>query len=293
MPAINNETPSELIARQLRSAVLHRTRVEGCALVWQQWPAPAANAIPLLLIHGGFGSWTHWARNIAGLSKERAVWTLDLPGLGSSDDMPEPQTVRHFAELVLASWYQLSSEAAQFELAGFSFGAMVAGRVAALSGARCSRCTLIGASGFGVLHHQVPLLQPLGSAASPASAREIHRENLARLMLHRAESIDDLAVYIHGDNLARHRFRSRAIAGSDDLARMLPTITAPLVGLWGESDATAGSAALIEARRELFQAAQPNAEFYVLPSVGHWAMYEAPERVNDIILGRTSEPARF
>ena len=97
--------------------------------------------------------------------------------------------------------------------------------------------------------------------------------------------IDDLALHVHGDNLARHRFRSRKLAGSDDLIRILPEISAPLLGIWGEHDATAGTIAAIRERQRLFLAAQENAEFHILEGVGHWAMYEAPEVVNRLLLG--------
>ena len=65
---------------------------------------------------------------------------------------------------------------------------------------------------------------------------------------------------------------------------VLPNISAELVGVWGSEDATAGGPAAIDQRRELLQQVQPAAEFHVLDGVGHWAMYEAPESVNRILL---------
>ena len=65
----------------------------------------------------------------------------------------------------------------------------------------------------------------------------------------------------------------------------MPEITATLVGVWGVYDATAGGRENIEARRQLFLAAQPDAEFHVLEDVGHWAMYECPALINRLILG--------
>ena len=103
-------------------------------------------------------------------------------------------------------------------------------------------------------------------------------------MLSSPASIDDLAVYLHGDNLARHRFRSRKLAGSSDLESVLPAISAHMVGVWGSEDATAGGLAAIEQRRELLKACQPEAEFHILEGVGHWAMYEDPGAVNRILL---------
>lgn len=278
-------TPAEQINRLLGRATRHTTDTDGCAVAWQQWPGAPEGATPLLLVHGGFGSWTHWAANIDGLRSERALWTVDLPGLGESGDMPKPWTTRHFAELLLAGWRSLIGTERAFEIAAFSFGAMISGHVAAMAGGQCTRCTLIGASGFGDLHVQAELLPPPGPEVAAAQASAIHRENLGRLMLHAPERIDDLALHIHGDNLDRHRFRSRSLAGSNDLADVLPDIAAHLVGIWGDRDATAGGVDSIEARRTLFLAAQPDAEFYLLPDIGHWAMYESPDEVNRLILG--------
>ena len=54
------------------------------SMVWRVWGEGA----PLVLLHGGSGSWRHWARNIGPLGAGRMVITPDLPGLGDSA-MPE------------------------------------------------------------------------------------------------------------------------------------------------------------------------------------------------------------
>jgi pimeloyl-ACP methyl ester carboxylesterase len=279
-------TPAQQVAAVLARATQRQTDSGGCQLAWQQWSAPAQDKPPLLLLHGGFGSWTHWIANIDGLASARELWTVDLPGLGSSGDMPEPFTTEHFAQLLLAGWRGLIGEDRPFELAGFSFGAMIAGHLAALAGQQCQRCTLIGASGFGALHQQVRLIPPPGPEVAADEAQAIHRENLSRLMLYKPQSVNDLAVHVHADNLARHRFRSRSLAGSNDLADILPAISAHLVGVWGDQDATAGGPANIEERKKLFRAAQADAQFYRLPDVGHWAMYEAPDKLNALLRGQ-------
>ncbi len=271
------------------SGRVHCTPYGEGAIVWREWCGPEASGLPLVLIHGGFGSWTHWAANIDSLKTARPLWVPDLPGLGDSASLAAPFTTEHFAQVMLNSLNEVLGEDSPFEIGAFSFGAMISGHIAALAGERCRRLTLIGASGFGDLHHQVPLLPPPTQVTSPEDALAITRENLLRLMLAKPESADDFALHIHADNLARHRFRSRKLAGSDDLQRVLGDIKAHLVGVWGEQDATAGDRAAFEARRALFQSAQPNSEFYILSEIGHWAMYEAPEAINNILLGGTPD----
>ncbi len=279
------DSPQRVLSALSQHARHHWTDQADCAMAWQQWPASSADATPLLLVHGGFGSWNHWVSNIEALSEHYAVWTLDLPGLGSSGDLPEPWSTSKISELVLAGWRELHGDKQVFELVGFSFGGLIAGLVAASAGSQCARCVLIGASGFGALHVQAQLLPLPGPELDQAAAEGIHRENLARLMLHDPSCIDDLAVHIHSNNLKQHRLRSRRMAGSNDLAEVLPQIEAHVVGIWGQYDATAGGRVNIEARRQLFLQAQADAEFHELPGVGHWAMYEAPATVNRLILG--------
>jgi pimeloyl-ACP methyl ester carboxylesterase len=258
----------------------------GQSLAWQGWGEPDTGAVPLVLLHGGFGSWTHWFANLPALAAARPVWTVDLPGLGGSGDMVPPFTSDHFASLLLAGIDDVLGPKTRFDLAGFSFGAMIGGHVAVGAGQRCRRFVMIGAAGFGDLHVQVSLLPPSAPDVSAEPAAAIQRENLARLMLASPAVIDDMAIYLHSDNLARHRFRSRKLAGSADLLAVLPQISASLVGVWGSEDATAGGRAAIEQRQQLLRDAQPSAEFHILEGVGHWAMYEAPLAVNQILLAR-------
>jgi 2-hydroxy-6-oxonona-2,4-dienedioate hydrolase len=46
--------------------------------------AHQAIQIPLVLLHGGSGSWTHWLRNVEHFAQQREVWALDIPGFGDS-----------------------------------------------------------------------------------------------------------------------------------------------------------------------------------------------------------------
>jgi pimeloyl-ACP methyl ester carboxylesterase len=65
-------------------------------MVWHVW----GEGRPLLLLHGGSGSWTHWVRNIDSLvAAGYQVVAPDLPGFGDSaqpakgsdaDAMPDP-----------------------------------------------------------------------------------------------------------------------------------------------------------------------------------------------------------
>ena len=44
---------------------------------------------PVLLFHGGMGSWNHWTRNLAALGTRFTVHAVDLPGYGGSGTVPK------------------------------------------------------------------------------------------------------------------------------------------------------------------------------------------------------------
>ena len=169
-----------------------------------------------------------------------------------------------------------------YQLAAFSFGAMVAAELALDTA--CKRLIAIGAAGCGELHVQVPLTAPPGPGATAEAVASVHRDNLRTLMFSPDFSIDELAVSLQANNLANARFNSRGLSRTRGFLDALPHIDAELVGIWGSEDATAGGAAGIDARRDVFRDARHDARFHVLEGVGHWAMYEAPDAVNELLL---------
>jgi pimeloyl-ACP methyl ester carboxylesterase len=267
-------------AALLATAEVHFTPLDDGKLCWQHWSSPDAGE-PLILLHGGFGSWNHWFANIPGLRTRRDLWTVDLPGLGDSGPVPARATPAEFAEFIRRGMSDLLGSR-DYELAGFSFGAMVGARLAA--DPRCRRFTAIGAAGCGKLHVQVPLQPPPPAATAWTKAAPVHRANLRALMFSEGASIDELAVYLHAANLARHRFNSRALSRTSDFVDALPAVGGRLVTVWGSEDATAGGAAAIDERRRRILEVRPDAAFHILPGVGHWAMYEAPAATNALLV---------
>ena len=65
--------------------------LHGTARAIEQEPVSDSSVVrePLVLLHGGSGSWTHWVKNVLHLSQTRDVWGLDLPGFGDSTLPPD------------------------------------------------------------------------------------------------------------------------------------------------------------------------------------------------------------
>ncbi len=126
------------------------TRIElptpGGIQVWHAWNTSAGR--PLVLLHGGSGSWTHWLRNIQGLSQERAVYALDLPGFGDSDLPPDARDADDLQHHVAQGLRQLLGEGPH-DVLGFSFGGMTAGFIAAAQPDLIRRLVLVGIPSLG------------------------------------------------------------------------------------------------------------------------------------------------
>src|SRR5215212_8169296 len=130
-----SDSPEAVLAALEALARRHETPCGDGAMVWREWgPRGGGTERPLVLFHGGSGSWRHWVRNVEKLSAERRLLCPDLPGLGESamplrSDGPAP-----IAAVVRAGLTRVLGEGAPYDLAGFSFGALIAGHVAAEAG---------------------------------------------------------------------------------------------------------------------------------------------------------------
>jgi len=245
-------------------------------MVWRRW----GSGPPLLLLHGGYGSWTHWIRNVLPLARQFTVIAPDLPGLGESATPPEPWSADGLAAIVVAGLERVLSPWQQPHLAGFSFGGVIGGSVAAQLGQRLRAFTVVGSNGLGLERSPTPL-KKVPPGADEAEEFATHRFNLNQLMIADPDKIDEMALYLQKTNHARARMRSRRFSRSAALAEALPRIAARLDGIWGERDATAWPH--VEERARILRSVQPGARFAVVPGAGHWVQYEAADRFNALL----------
>ena len=245
-------------------------------MVWRVW----GSGPPLILLHGGYGSWTHWIRNVLVLARRFTVIAPDLPGLGESSTPPEPHTAEGLAGIIVEGLDIVLSKDAAPHIAGFSFGGVLGGHVAAQLGDRLRALTLVGSNGLGLVR-QPTALQRVPAGVSAEEALAVHRRNLGALMIADPAKIDELAVYIQSQNAPRGRVRSRRFSRADTLARALPLVKARLDGIWGARDATAYPH--LDERARVLRSFQPGARFEVIAGAGHWVQYEAAERFNPLL----------
>ena len=242
---------------------------------WHRWGGPSER-LPLILLHGGWGSWTHWIKCIPALVTRTVVFAADIPGMGDSDQIGRADTVEAIAPFISAGIEDLLDEGERYDIAGFSFGGGVAAHVAALQGERCNSFTAVGAAGFGSLHHIVDGIQVPDTSLTDTEINAIHAINLKLLMLAREQSIDPLAIHIHRANIERGRLRSRRISLSNALIDILPNIKSKIGGIWGAQDTTGNGINNIKKRRDIFRTQQSDSPYDIIKNSGHWVMYERP-----------------
>ena len=268
-------SPKEFVADLERKYRLVRTPSGDGEMVWQCW-GTASDKTPLILLHGGYGSWTHWIANVERLSKDRLVVTCDMPGLGDSAEVPGDPTPQGIATPIVNGLDAVIGAGTRFDLVGFSFGGLIGSWVAALAKERCRTYIPVGASGFAGLHVRVLGIEVPSRDMTDDEKNETHKSNLGILMLWDKKKIDDVAIYTHRKNVARSRVRSRPMSLGNHLVDALPNITADIGGIWGVHDATGGGRENILKRRDIIRQFKPEAPMTIIEDAGHWVMYEDP-----------------
>ena len=276
MSSLVSENPVAFVKGVAAEARRVETPCGDGHMVWHMW----GDGPPLALLHGGYGSWTHWIRNVIPLSRTFTVAAPDLPGLGESTTPPEPHTAEGLASIVVEGLELVFPGLPDVHIAGFSFGGVLGGHVAAQLGDRVRTFTIVGSNGLGLVR-QPTALRRLPEGASEPEALTVARHNLAALMIADRGKIDELAVYIQAQNAPRGRVKSRRFSRADTLARALPLIKARIDGIWGERDATAYPH--LDDRARALRIVQPGARFEVISGAGHWVQYEAADKFNPLL----------
>jgi 2-hydroxy-6-oxonona-2,4-dienedioate hydrolase len=276
LPPLEQELPPEAL-RVLAHATRHTTPCGDGEAVWHAW----GDGEPLVLLHGGSGSWAHWVRNVEALAAAgRRVLVPDLPGFGDSALPPGNKDADGVAPVIAEGLPHLVGMRA-VDIVGFSFGGLTGGLLAAAHPELVRRLVLVGAPALGLRDKPLPLTAWRHFEEREARL-EAHRHNLGVLMLHDPATIDDTALLIQAANVPHDRMARRKLARTDVLLRSLPRIECRVDAIYGEQDAL--YAGRIEEVVERLRTAPTLGEIVLLPGTGHWAQYENPARFNQELL---------
>jgi len=261
--------------------IVHRVPYRDGHVSWQEFGSASNNSVPLILLHGGHGSWEHWRKNIEGLAEHFHVFVPDMPGFGDSSFF-DGQFQAGIVDPMIATINTLIGHDQKIDIAGFSFGGFVAAHIAnQRSGIR--KLALLGSAGHGGPRRPKGELLAWKEIYASGNAEEfdrVMRENLFQQMLSTYERIDPLALRIHRDACVATRFRSKPIARPGGLAEQLEMYSGPALLIWGEHDITCTPEYLLEK----MVLGKPNRSAEIVLDAGHWVQYEKTDQINQSLI---------
>jgi len=272
--ATGSASTVSLQERLERTAQTQRVPLATGQMTWRRF----GEGPPLVLLHGGHGSWWHWARNIECLAERYTVWLPDLPGYGDSD-LPAGPSLDHLVDATIESLDHLIGGSTPLRLAGFSFGGLVAAKLAERR-AGVLQLALFGPGGHGGPRRpRGELLAWRGLATHSKEWDAVMRHNLLMHMLHQPAAIDELALRIHGDACLKTRFHSKTISRAGGLAASLDQYGGPVLLAWGEHDVTL----VPDIVAKTLGQGRHGCRTHTVPGAGHWVQYEAAPAVNELL----------
>lgn len=281
--AAGQQQSQEVLHWQASATRLTHPHAGGHTTV-HHWAAVQSNGLtPLVLFHGGSGSWTHWVRSIGPLLEAgHDVWAVDLPGFGDSDVPPGVSDADGMLP-VLADMLQTLFPLQAVRLLGFSFGGMTAGMLTASYPHLVEQLVLVGAPGIGLRSKQPFRLKGWRHLQDPREQLLHHIYNLGALMLHDSSCIDRDTVALHVANVRRDRLPRRRISSTDILLRALAQVQCPVAAIYGAFDALYPDdldtvAALMGDHAAQWQGMQR------IAGAGHWVQYEQPHAFHAALL---------
>ena len=248
---------------------------------------------PVLLLHGIGRSLEDWAAQHDRLSGEYRVISLDMPGFGLSERLPETVTPASLADGVTATLDALG-ETRPVHVMGNSLGGAVAMRMLVATPPRVATLTLVAGAGFG--KEVALMLRVLGVPGvgtrllrrlDHRAARRVERSLFAD-RAHVTQERIDLAVRV----AARPGYAKVFLEAAHSLGsfrgvharwrtELLDAVAAhprPTLIVWGERDLILPSAHLAAAR-----AALPHAQTHLFPDTGHMPQIERADDFADLI----------
>lgn len=244
-------------------------QVDGRHMVWRT----VGKGQNVLLLHGGHGTWLHWARVIPLLSSKYKLWIPDMPGYGETTLTPAGG-LQGLVSQMRFGLDALIDAKTPISIGGFSFGGLVGAQLANQR-EMVERLVLIGPAGHGGARRQETTPLPwrhLNPIADPIGWAERMQHNLLSLMLHNEKCVDGLALEIHWRSCLAARFHSKPFSRSGALVTALQNYAGKTLEIWAEHDLT------VDPQNWIGESISMNDRSvrYVVDSAGHWLMHENP-----------------
>jgi len=240
---------------------------------------------PLLLVHGMGGSWQSWLANLPSLGEWYRVIAVDLPGFGGSEPLPPGAVFNGYADVLEALLDTLGIQSVA--VFGHSLGGLVALTLAEKSPDRV-RCAVL-VSGGGV---ELARLRLAGIQAAfwimkllltvPGVSTWLGHSRVTRALMwpavHDWRKVPLALVWEMFPRSISSGFLDAVRLGAAGLRTLdLGAVTAPVLLAWGREDRILP----LSVGRQL-EASLPEGRLVVFGDVGHCAMFEDPDRFNQL-----------
>lgn len=282
MASSPDECQSSVASVEARSS-RHETLFQGRKIVWRVW----GEGHPVILLHGGFGSWTHFLRLIPYLAAERMVLCPDLPGYGDSDMPVSANIAQAIPDAICDGIGKLVPELApdfdEIDVIGFSFGTSVAGllcrrMVKADSRLKPRGLMLLAPSALGIQIASIEGTRRLAKGMSREQRESVHATNLGLVMLAPGTRPDAMTTRLQDLNVRRARVRGKKLSHSDALSTSLALHPVQrLAAIWGGDDPYL--VGLHDRYRQALTLDYPDTSILIEEGCGHWVQHEAPQAV--------------
>jgi pimeloyl-ACP methyl ester carboxylesterase len=281
------------LARASRARGIRRQlEVNGCKVVYFEYPTPKADARTLVMIHGYRGNHHGLEPIAAGLSQYR-VLIPDLPGFGESAPLASEHSIENYA-LWLSAFLSEISLSQDVNLMGHSFGTLIVGHYATKTKVRSiSLINPVSAPALrgprAGLTWLTKIYYKIASVLPNAVGQLILRSRVAVMVMSVVMSKTpdkSLRRWIHAQHLANFSdFASLQVAVegynasiSTDLSQLASGIESAVLVVAAELDDITDLAT-----QQSVVATYPNAILREIPAVGHLVHYEAPEAAASFI----------
>ena len=234
----------------------------------------------LVLLHGGYGSWMHFLKNVEELSKNFQVIVPDMPGFGESEPFPKVPNLDEYAQTLVDALYSLTN-GSNYNIIGFSFGSAIGSHMIKFAGDKVNRLTLVGYNRTGNMPFKRPKMISWRDAKTEEELNAAQRHNLSVMMIHKQEKIDEMAINLQTLNTRGTKVRSLEIVASHDLPNRILNISQPIDIIWGEFDVTLIKG--IDDAQSRMKELIPDVKFHIIPNSGHWIQFEEYEKFNSTI----------
>lgn len=252
-------------------------------------------AEPVLLLHGIGRSLEDWQPQHARLADRYRVISVDMPGFGLSQRLPEPTTLRSLAEGVLDTLDALG-EKRPVHVMGNSLGGAVAMQLSVLAPDRVRTLTLVNSAGFGkevTVALRLLAIPGLGRGMLGAADRNAMRRTERALFfdgsfvteerIDHAEKVGQqpgsAAVFLEAAR-ALGTLRGVSAGWRSALLAEVARHPKPTLVVWGERDLILPAHHLRAAR-----AALPWAQSHVFADTGHMPQVERADEFAELVRG--------